>query len=210
MFITHSHTDHILGAIWIYRMIATNINNQKYQGQFHIYGNDHVINTIQTMVTMMLPKKLVDLMNQTIILHTVKDQEKVEILESEIQFFDICSTKIKQFGFTMKFNGKRLTCLGDEPMHESSLTYVSNVDYLLVEAFCLYEERALFDPYSKNHTTVKEPCLLAQKENVKNVILYHCEETHGLKRKAKYLQEASLYCDKKVYVPNDLDSISLL
>ena len=33
-------------------------------------------------------------------------------------FFDIHSTKMKQFGFQMMVEGKQITCLGDEPFRE--------------------------------------------------------------------------------------------
>ena len=31
MFVTHAHTDHILGAIWVIRKIATLMSNDKYR-----------------------------------------------------------------------------------------------------------------------------------------------------------------------------------
>ena len=45
--------------------------------------------------------------------------------------------------------------------------------------------------------------------NVKNLILYHTEETHGEKRKELYLKEAEKYFNGKTYVPNDLENIQL-
>ena len=43
MFITHNHTDHILGCVWIIRCIAHNINENKYFKEFCIYGAEEVI-----------------------------------------------------------------------------------------------------------------------------------------------------------------------
>ena len=37
MFVTHGHTDHILGVIWVIRKIATLMNQGKFTGEFHIY-----------------------------------------------------------------------------------------------------------------------------------------------------------------------------
>ena len=37
MFITHSHTDHILGAVWVIRQISALMNSGKYDGNFNIY-----------------------------------------------------------------------------------------------------------------------------------------------------------------------------
>ena len=42
MFVTHSHTDHILGAIWMMRKISPMIFKGKHKGPFTIYCNDEV------------------------------------------------------------------------------------------------------------------------------------------------------------------------
>ena len=36
LFVTHEHTDHILGVIWMIRMIGTAIKKGNYEGIFHI------------------------------------------------------------------------------------------------------------------------------------------------------------------------------
>ena len=66
-------------------------------------------------------------------------------------FFDIQSTKAKQYGFCMDVgNGKKLTCCGDEPYDTCEEKYARNSEWLLHEAFCLYSERDIFDPASFN------------------------------------------------------------
>ena len=45
LFVTHSHTDHILGVIWLIRMVA---QCKGYEGQLHVYGNDKVQLVIRT------------------------------------------------------------------------------------------------------------------------------------------------------------------
>ena len=35
----------------------------------------------------------------------------------------------------------------------------------------LYSQRDVFDPYEKHHSTVKDACELAEKLNVKNLLL---------------------------------------
>ena len=40
LFVTHEHTDHILGVIWMIRMIGTAIKKGNYEGIFHIYCHD--------------------------------------------------------------------------------------------------------------------------------------------------------------------------
>lgn len=46
MFITHAHTDHILGAVWVIRMIAQQMQKGKYEGEFRVYGHDKVIDVL--------------------------------------------------------------------------------------------------------------------------------------------------------------------
>ena len=48
MFVTHAHTDHILGAIWVIRKIATLMSNDKYRGNFIVYGHNEVIDALRT------------------------------------------------------------------------------------------------------------------------------------------------------------------
>ena len=43
LFVTHEHTDHILGVIWMIRMIGTAIKKGNYEGIFHIYCHDGLI-----------------------------------------------------------------------------------------------------------------------------------------------------------------------
>lgn len=42
LFITHAHTDHVIGVIWVVRKIATLMNQGKYEGKLHIYCHDKV------------------------------------------------------------------------------------------------------------------------------------------------------------------------
>ena len=100
-----------------------------------------------------------------------------------------------------------LVCLGDEPYNERNRTYVENADWLLCEAFCLYEERDIFKPYEKHHSTALEAGILANKLNVKNLLLYHTEDKNLKTRKSSYSKEASQYFQGNVFVPNDLEII---
>ena len=40
IFITHEHTDHILGIVWMIRMIATAMKKGSYEGCLNIYCHD--------------------------------------------------------------------------------------------------------------------------------------------------------------------------
>ena len=80
---------------------------------------------------------------------------------------------------------------------------------LLHEAFCLYSERDIFDPYEKHHSTVKDACELAERLNIKNLLLYHTEDKNLTDRERLYLEEGSKYYHGKLFVPDDLESLEL-
>lgn len=211
LFVSHAHTDHVLGVIWIVRMIATLIKASQYQGYFHIYGHTELINTIQTICQLTLQAPLIALFNNEIIFHALQDGEKVTILNLPFTFFDIQSTKMKQFGFTFKnVNGQKIVFCGDEPYNESCFSYVKNTDWLFHEAFCLYQDKDIYHPYEKHHSTAKDAALLATKLQAKHLVLWHTEEDHLSNRQILYTNEAKLYFNGKIYVPYDLDVISLL
>ena len=83
-------------------------------------------------------------------------------------------------------------------------------DWLLHEAFCLYQDRDRFRPYEKHHSTVKDACLMAGEMGIKNLILYHTEDQTGIDtRKKRYLEEGRQYFSGNLYVPDDGDVILL-
>lgn len=209
MIVTHSHSDHVLGVIWIYRMIATSIKNNSYTGNFTIYCHQELAKAIETILSLTIQKKLVDILGKRIFIKIVEDTQVETIMNHQITFFDIQSTKLKQFGFMLELQDGKLTCLGDEPCHPSCFPYVKDAKWLLSEAFCLYSQREIFKPYQKHHSTVKEASLLAKELNVKNLVLYHTEEKNLAIRKKVYGIEAKEYYQGNIYIPNDLESISL-
>lgn len=210
MFVTHGHTDHIVGTIWVLRQIAELMNEDIYADKFHLYGHNVAIQIIEMMAELMLKKKDLAHLGKRILLHEIRDGEEVHFLGMKLTAFDIVSTKAKQFGYRLRFPNRRtLTCLGDEPYNERNRAYVEKADWLLSEAFCRYEDRELFQPYEKHHSTVKEAAELAQELRVKHLVLYHTEDQNIDRRKALYTEEARRYYSGPIYVPDDLDVIEI-
>ncbi|WP_294519500.1 MBL fold metallo-hydrolase [uncultured Anaerovibrio sp.] len=211
MFVTHAHTDHIMGGVWVIRKISSLMNSGKYNDVFHIYCHDEVKDILLNMCEMMLKRKDFENIGENIIIHEIWDGQVIELPHFSIDVFDIYSTKAKQYGYQMKFadDGKLLTCLGDEPYNEGCVEYAQGSDWLLSEAFCKYEDREIFKPYEKHHSTCKEAAELAQTLGVKNLVLYHTEDKTIDTRKKAYSAEAKQYFSGNVFVPDDLEVIEI-
>ncbi len=207
LFLTHAHTDHVLGAVWLVRMIMQKIKGGQYDGDLHIYGNSKVTSVLEWICRNTLPAKLSSLIGDRIIIHVLNDGDSFMIGDWQLNTFDIRSTKEPQYGFRITFtNGTTLTCLGDEPFNETNRQWVEGVDWLLCEAFCLHADANRFHPYEKNHSTAIDGARLANELHVKNLVLYHTEDKTS-RRKDKYTHEAQSAFSGNVYVPDDLETI---
>lgn len=210
IFISHKHIDHLLGIIWLIRMISQNMNRGQYEGEATIYGHDEVIDLLDDMAHKLLSAKETRFIGDRLHLVRVQDGETRTILGQEVTFFDIQSTKARQFGFTMQLNNsEKLTCCGDEPYNDCEYAYAKDSKWLLHEAFCLYSQADIFKPYEKHHSTVKDACELAASLQVQNLILYHTEDKNIEKRKELYLAEGTPCFRGNLYVPDDFETFEL-
>ncbi|MBE6971812.1 MAG: MBL fold metallo-hydrolase [Ruminococcaceae bacterium] len=210
LFLTHAHTDHLLGAVWVVRAITEAINKGKYEGDFTVWGHDTALDILEPLCRALLPQKLGRHFGTRVHFCRISPGEKLHCLGMELTVFDILSTKAQQYGFRAVLpDGKVLTCLGDEPCNEKCFDYARHADWLLTEAFCLYEDRELFRPYEKHHSTAKDAGEMAQALGVKNIVLYHTEDKTIATRKQRYTAEAQAVFTGNVYVPDDLEVIEL-
>ena len=213
LFVTHAHTDHVLGVIWVIRMVA---QCKGYEGLLHVYGNDKVMKVIKTIIDMILAKKQLAKVAERVVFHQLEDGDCFEVGNMKLECFDIQSTKEKQFGFRAELpssddSGKPLVlaCLGDEPYNELNRRYIVGTDWMMCEAFCLYADRDTFKPYEKCHSTALDAGKLAEELGVKNLILYHTEEKTLANRKENYTREAAENFKGRIFVPDDLEVIEL-
>ena len=80
----------------------------------------------------------------------MNDGETLDIIGQKVTFFDIQSTKAKQFGFSMELDdGKVLTCCGDEP-----LTKMWSIMPKMQNGFCMKRfvciHRRIFSIHTKS------------------------------------------------------------
>ena len=210
LFITHKHVDHLMGILWMVRMITQNMSRGGYEGEAVIYGHEEVIGLIRQMSTLLYPAKFCQFIDDRLKLQVLSDGEEFSVLGREARAFDIGSTKAKQFGFCVYENEKPfLTCCGDEPYNPREYPYARETRWLLHEAFCLHGEADRFHPYEKHHSTVKDACELAQELHAQNLILYHTEDQNYPRRKELYTAEGQQYYSGNLYVPYDLESFDL-
>lgn len=209
-FLTHRHTDHILGMVWIIRMIGSLMTAGKYEGEFHVYGHDEVIPGLENICRITMDDRVLRHFGSGIRLIPVADGESAMLGSHHFTFFDIGSAKTRQFGFSARLPGdKTIVCLGDEPYNPVVRKYVENADWLLCEAFCLYSERERFQPYEKHHSTVKEACELAEELHVRNLVLWHTEDKNIRHRKTLYSEEGRHFYHGNLFVPDDQDVLDL-
>ena len=204
VFLSHNHTDHILGVIWVIRDISHKISADKYQGCLNIYGSDESMNCLKLLIEMLCPlvKKFAD----RIVFNIVEDKQNININNINMTFFDIHAKKEKQFGFVL--NNKLIFC-GDEPLKEDLFEYAKDKEWLIHEGFCLDREKDIYKAYQTGHCTVKEASITAQKINTKNLIILHTEDNDLSQRKKLYTNEAKKYFNGNVFVPNDLETIEI-
>ena len=207
IFISHQPMDHILGFIWIYKKLIK--INPESGLKINVYCNDKVYEAITGVVKLIIPQNLINLVSPMLNFYIVNDNETININGVDYTFFDIKARGDKQYGFECRLSNKRFIFLGDETINEELYSKIENADYVTHEAFCLDSEETIFKAYEKNHATVKAICERLNNLNIKNLILYHTEETHP-NRQILYTQEGKKYFDGNLLVPNDLDIIEII
>lgn len=210
IFISHSHTDHILGMFWLFKKISRAIMHGEITDKINIYCNDTVFETIKGVSKYILPDKLMNAIYSMTNFIILNNNDKYEINGIEYKFIDIKAKGTKQFGFECILNDKKLIFLGDETLNPVMYDVVKGSDYVMHEAFCLDSEENIFHAYEKHHSTVKSASEVMNDLNVKNLILYHTEESHGKDRKELYTKEGQENFNGKVIVPDDLEVIEII
>lgn len=201
IFISHAHIDHILGLIWIIRVLCPKYFNGLINKKINIYGNNDVITKLYHLIDLFIPRDFNCVIEKYFNFVKLIDKQYFWISNVKINVFDIRSKRICEFGFVMKYNTKKIVYLGDERYNELNEKYIVNYDYAFMDA------RDLNNNENSLHSSVKYSAKIAQKYHIKNLILSHCNELKN--RKDIFKNEAAKYFSGNIFVPNDLDVIDI-
>lgn len=210
LFVTHSHTDHILGVVWIIRSVINLARGDGYMGRLNIYGNSDVIAAIDTICRLTLLESHYSMLASLVEFHDTDVEPEAELPGARVFFADCHSEGVRQTGFRMTFDsGRSIVCLGDESLTERNRSVASGADWLLCGAFCSYADRDIFKPYEKHHYTVRDVARVAAGCGIANLLLYHCEDRDTARRHELYSREAAEFYSGRVVVPVDGDVIDI-
>ncbi|MCQ2228590.1 MAG: MBL fold metallo-hydrolase [Bacteroidales bacterium] len=210
-FISHNHTDHILGMVWVIRYICQEVNKGRYEGNLTIYGHKKSVDALRTISGLVLQPKQQKLIDERICFHEIEHDTQLTIGDRAFHFFNIWSKKELQHGFTVTLHdGRRLAFLGDEPYNVNNEDIIKGSDIIMQEAYCLHSEVDKYNPYPKSHGTVMDSCKNAQALGASTTILFHTEgRTPMTDRKRLYTSEGQAYFNGRLLVPDDLEVIEL-
>ena len=79
IFVTHAHNDHILGMVWMIRMIATSMNKGTYDGTLTIYCHEELVHTIKTLTKLTVGKKFYKHFDERIVFHVIAHGDTIQI-----------------------------------------------------------------------------------------------------------------------------------
>lgn len=79
IFITHAHTDHILGAVWVVRMVIHRMKNKVYNGTFTVYSHDKALHVLEQICRMTLPEKDLGYIGKSVFFRELKDKDRFQV-----------------------------------------------------------------------------------------------------------------------------------
>lgn len=219
LFVTHVHTDHIFGIVWLIRRLTQFALEESRAGilpaatprqKLPVYGNAEVIHALREICRLTFLPAYFNKMNEIIDFRTVEAGSEFSVGQMQFRVIDCCSRGCDQSGFIATMpDGVTLACLGDESLTDRNGPTVEAVDWLLCGAYCSFADREIFRPYEKHHHTVADVARMASRFNVGNLIICHCEDRDLANRAARYAAEAAEFFSGQVITPLDLQEILL-
>lgn len=209
VFVTHSHTDHIFGIVWLMRKIVHLRMQGLYDDTLYIYANRETAHALVEICRLTFLDSYFKVLQQTMELRPADNGMRYEVGDTQVSFFNVGSENVSQSGFRMTLaNGRTIVALGDEALTRANMQQAKGADLLICGAFCRYADRDIYQPYEKHHWTVKDVAEIAEEINIGNLMLVHSEDRTPNKPDA-YLKEAEKYFSGTVTIPLDGDRFQL-
>ncbi|MCR4673014.1 MAG: MBL fold metallo-hydrolase [Lachnospiraceae bacterium] len=209
IFLSNGHPDHVMGIVWLINEISAAMRDETYEGDLRVYCSTDIIDLVKNVCGLLLPKKLTWNFDHRIIFVSIFDTDVRKIAGYSFSFFDIRSSKDREFGFSVTLgNGEKLTYAGETPLTEACFDAARGSDWLIHPVYCLHSQVDRYDPYGKGLMTVKEACELAGYLGVPRLIMFSTEDDSLRRREDLYRAEGRLYYKGEIYVPSDLETVT--
>lgn len=211
IFVTHAHTDHVMGVLWVVRMFGQQALYDGNSKGCTVYASRKVLDLLDHMGSTMLYEVMWHRIREVVRFREVNPGSSISIAPGfSLTCFDTHASE-PQMGFRAALpDGQTVVCCGDAPIADIPAADLNAADWLIAEAYCLERDEARFHARAKHHGTVSDTARIAACAGCRRLIIYHTEDTDLAGRKESYTREARLSFPGEVYVPDDLDIIPLL
>jgi ribonuclease Z len=101
VFLSHNHTDHILGVIWVLRNVCQKMKfGGSYVGNLNIYGSDESMKVLKLLIELLFP--MIKQFKDRIIFNVVNDKQSIKINDMDLTFFDIHANRSTKWEWLLK------------------------------------------------------------------------------------------------------------
>ena len=210
IFVTHAHSDHILGVPWLIRMIGTRINQGKYEGDLTIYCHRELEEAIRTITSLTVQAKVCRHFGSRIRFQIVENGDVLDILGRQSSAASSVPPRLsRQASSVRRPPGSGSPFRATSPARTFCGSTSGTPTGCSTKPSACMRNGGKFKPYEKHHSTVRDACELAEAIGIKNLLLWHTEDKHIRHRKKRYLAEGSPFFSGNLFVPDDGERFSL-